>query len=751
MKTLRSFFKKVLGNDSGFSIVQGLAVAAALGGVSLVLMQQNKISNQQSRTAATSVAVIELQAQVQNYLLLETACRVSLSGPVLKNDGDYGPINSIKNATPEDVFVKNQTYLNNQVQIEDMIFARKNSTTGVLTVTFNKIGNANNRGTGAAQVKKEYEVNAQWDTDGHLVKCYSDIGNAIDTAVEGIMAGLCKDVSSSEANGLFFDAAAGFCQLTQLGTASMTDLCPADQAVNQVTYDPTTRQYSKVCGLVYKIPPSCDTDSLLRRRSDGTFDCVKPVCGPNQIFQGLNGSGASICIACGNGQVAMSVNGIWQCSPMACTAPNTYFLGLDIQGQPICNSLIESNTCPSGGKLIAAGGGRVKFDCCTPNCGDTSTKCAGTVYNSSNSCGTCTGTGPALCADPATMCVGSYPASNGCGSCEGTKPAQAGVWGTWSNTSEYRVKSGAICSCSTNQVAREVKQVRGCTQPQCGGAACSGDSEQWVDAGTQACTPTGCTPPGKCTGYGSDSTLFTQSSITEVQNGCRTQYRDVYMDINIAQFKIGNIYSITQGNSFTAEVVSGDTPTTVLQRIASKINAANMTYPTLCNGAGSTVVTNATVTGNRLKYHINWQHQPAFSGSRSCNIANETDCRAATGCNWDTTSANLCTGWNYTAKVGTCNGKYYQQGCTSNDPNSGNGMNCRYSYDTQSECNSAPYNLGCYWGSIEQTCYAGSQSECNAVSGCSWQSFPDVHRSCTAAYEYSCTGEGASACTWGPR
>ena len=753
MKTLRSFLNNVLGNDRGFSIVQGLAVAAALGGVSLALLQQNKISNQQSRTASTSIAVLELQGQIQNYLLMDTACKLSLQSAQLPTDLMEKPISSIKNELDVDVFVVGETYLNNQVQITDMTFVRSSSSKGVLKVTFNKKGNENNRGTGAAQVRKDYELNAQWTTPaGNLIKCYSDIGNAVDTAVDGVLAGLCKDLTATEANGLEWDAAAGFCQLTQLGsTPNITDLCPQDQAVTEITYDASTRKYSKKCEPVYKnLPTSCDNDSLIRRKSDGTFDCVKPVCSGNGIFQGLSSSGAAICVACGKGEVAVSLGGIFVCKPMACTDPNTYFLGLDTSGTPICNQLIESGTCSGAGKLVAAGGGKVKFECCNAACGDSSTKCSGTVYPSTNGCGSCSGTMAAACGDPSTQCQGSYPSSNGCGSCNGTKLPQNGVWSGWSGTSEFRAKSGATCSCATKLVAQERKYIRGCTQPQCGGAACVGDSEEWRDEGTQSCTPTGCTPAGRCKGSGYDSSMFVQSNLVEVQNGCRTQYRDVYMDIVPAHFKVGNIYYVGQGGQFTAEVLPGDTANAVLNRIASKINSANMTYPTLCNGAGSTVVTNATVSGNTLKYHINWQHQPGIGASRSCNIADEATCSSTPGCSWDTTSANFCVGMNYQAKVGTCNGTYYQQGCTHSDPNSGQGMNCKYNYDTQSECSGAS-SQGCYWGSIANSCYASTQAECTAVSGCSWKASPDEHRSCTAvSWESGCT-QYAPACSWVPR
>src|SRR5690606_18769717 len=111
----------------------------------------------------------------------------------------------------------------------------------------------------------------------------------------------------------------------------------------------------------------------------------------------------------------------------------------------------------------------------------------------------------------------------------------------------------------------------------------------------------------------------------------------------------------------------------------------------------------------------------------------------------------------YPVKQGTCNGTYYTDGCGWDGwGTAGSNEYCRYSYYDQASCNSAPYGEGCSWrwGSIPQTCYASTQTECNALGGCSWKSYPDDYRSCTAAsYESACTGAGAGAgyCTWGPR
>lgn len=776
MKNVSSFLKQILGNDRGFSIIQGLAVAAALGGVSLALMQQSKISNQQSRAASTNMAVLELQGQMHNYLLMESACTASLGGPV-QAVGNTREIMAISDGT-NIVFSKNETYIQKQVRIDDMKFTRDSDNEGTLAVIFNRVGNKDGRGVGGATVRKEYKLNAQFDSNNRLLKCYSDISNAVDDSVKTVIAGICNHDTATPANGLLYDAIYGACQLTEMASTPLVTPCPGDEAIVQITYDANTRQYSRICGATYKIPPTCADNSLLRRRSDGSFDCVNPTC-TNGLFQGLDGNGAPICISCGQGQSVVAVNGVWKCTSISCTQPNTYFTGLNPQGDPICNSLVEASACTSGGQLSVTSGGQVKFQCCTANCSDSGNICSGAVYNASNGCGVCSGTKAPECSDASSHCQGSYPSTNGCGNCNGTKLPQNGVWGDWTATSEFRPKEGAVCSCDTRTVAQERKYVRTCAQPQCGGVACSGETEQWLDTGAAvACNPSGCTPSGKCTGWGyaSNNNMFMSGSPDT--GSCET-YRYQYLDIQTATFKRGNIYSLTQGRTYSAEALAGDTPRSVLDRIAAKINSSPATSSGAC---GSKPNSATVVSANRLQYRVQYQHSTAPSSSYSCNISDENECKSTPGCTWDTTSANVCVGWNYTVKAGSCNGSYSQPACvwngTSMDPgygssgysgggyssgysggysggsSGGSNEQCQYGYDTQAECSSSEaQQKGCYWGTVSQQCYAGSQTECNARPGCSWQAYPDIHRSCTSnTYESGCKSpEAAAACSWIPR
>lgn len=146
----------------------------------------------------------------------------------------------------------------------------------------------------------------------------------------------------------------------------------------------------------------------------------------------------------GTSQISCSGGGCsWSSSvPAGCTtwAPPCI---TDLQGRsgdccnscPACTPTSCSASCPTG---CGYGGGTewgtdncgnacsiscgATGSCCSPNCDDSGNYCVGVGYT--GNCGQgCTGTQPASCTNPATVCSGTpISPSNGCGSCaSGTK------------------------------------------------------------------------------------------------------------------------------------------------------------------------------------------------------------------------------------------------------------------------------------------------------------------------------------------
>lgn len=255
---------------------------------------------------------------------------------------------------------------------------------------------------------------------------------------------------------------------------------------------------------------------------------------------------------------------------------------------------------------------------------------------------------------------------------------------------------------------------------------------------------------GACSGSfrGSSGDMFPLTNTSEVNpGGCKSASRTQTFTINTSDFKVGNIYSVTLGRSFVEIVRSGDTPQSVVQKIANKVNAE--TWPerqlVTCAIGNPAWPPRAVTSSNRISITLDWQHQFGSQGIGSCRDFNETACSSASGCSW--TTGNICTGGTYTVPSGSCYGSYTYsaQGCSDGgfSSGSGGGGGCQYQ-SSQSSCESA----GCLWGPINETrtCYGGTRSQCLANSGCRWHDHGDEPKNCEMTYESMCTS--ANNCSW---
>lgn len=746
---LKESKNKIFTKERGFSLVEVLAVLGLAGAGTLGIMQLQKSQLTGQKKVEAKYEATTIANSVGMILLSKNSCErtfVSENFSLAQNPRAFNRIiKAFPDGNSKEIYRSPQAL--GSINIERFEYQLNGPLVGapgknrygnfnvaiVYKNTSRLVSNQPLANQKEERIEVPYTIKLETDPNGQFLSCYSDI-NDIGEQVSG---------QACDSIGGTYDPVSSRCALSSQGTlpspGSGSNLSPDNYRlmsfesfrdeiypslfrsnfVYRMQGGDTVAGNIQMQGSPFRVTNvSADTDAVNKQYVDQLF--------PN----------------CPSGTVGVFTDVGMRCENLLCenTASGTpqYLVGFNPNGTKVCNPLVnENNFCSNGGTLRLSSTGSLEYQCCTPACNNSGNYCSNEVFVSQNNCGNCVG----------------------------TKPSKNATWGPWTNTGRARNMGSCSATCGGGTIATEIEQVRVCNNDnECGGSTCVGNSQQWILGASQACNTQPCEAPGKCVGWGGDTAnLFVVAKTDEVQNGCRTQYRDVYFDIVVSQFKIGNIYSIGQGMSFSEEVRSGDTPQTVLQRMANKINAQNMTYPTLCYGAGSTVVTTATVvSSNRLKYHINWQHQPGHSASRSCNNLDKTVCQSTPGCNWDTTSANVCTGWNYVVKQGTCSGTYYRQACAWNGMgmdmgyggSSGSEEECRYSYPDQSSCDAA-WSKGCYWGSVAETCYASTQSACSALGGgCSWKSYPDDYRSCTAnSWESGCTGVGGGAgvCTWGPR
>lgn len=819
--------KLKLNNKLGFSLVEVMVAMGVLGAGALTYMQIQKNNVSANKRSEARMDVNNLARDINTALVDAKACQNTFSGINFSGAaGSTGTIADIKDGTtsPGRVIFGTGSVIENSINVTRYEYEIKEPLTAGATGEMNGefyvsffYQNANkalaNSNTYEKKIEQVYKVTT--DVSGNLITCFSDTDNIVTNNVR----------QGCEAIGGSLDPGSMLCDLA-VKDMTVTYSIAVD-LLSATTFEGISFEQLETTIIPFL------NQTFLRFDGGNTMDGILVMQKPLVLNQNPLLDEDTVPkkylddrLTCPSGRVGVYVPSMQQvvCTNLVCnntkTSSQEYMVGIAADGGPVCQTLVtdDGETCTTG-KLKAQANGSVKYECCTASCSDAANYCSGTMYESSNECGLCTG----------------------------TKPLKNASWSAWSDTGDYRNVGG--CVGGLQQL--EKRQTRLCDDAQeCGGVTCSGNDERWVDAGTQTCTPpkacsSSCDcdhpedvcesgycinrsepgtcidgthakgdmfcrylciggywscpldgPPvcgavtGACQGTGTPNNsneLIFKAYEDEVRNGCRTQYRDVYIDINVANFKRGNIYRIGQGMSFTAEANPGDTPQTVLQRIANKINAANMTYPSLCSGAGSTVVTTATVvSSNRLKYHINWQHQPGIGGSRSCNGLDELTCGSTEGCNWKTNQTNYCTGWNYLMEQGTCSGNYSRPTClwsggggttfggggyggstgggyTEPCIMDGNGNcvypggggtdpGCEYKYGDQASCNSSAGQAdNCYWGSKQQACYGNTQASClGNGSGCSWKAGPGKHVSCTSnAYESNCTSAG-SACTWGP-
>src|SRR5690606_30246047 len=137
-----------------------------------------------------------------------------------------------------------------------------------------------------------YNLNINWNAANRVVDCYSGVNNSIDDAVEEVINQTCPPGMAP--NGLF-GVGAGCDAIPQIQPSTPAQnyvpvnanlTCANDEGFVGLDFNPTTQKYEKRCLRVYNFDTaSCAPDQLLRRRSNGQFDCVRPRCpSTNQIF-----------------------------------------------------------------------------------------------------------------------------------------------------------------------------------------------------------------------------------------------------------------------------------------------------------------------------------------------------------------------------------------------------------------------------------------------------------------------------------
>ena len=446
---MKKVIKKLFG-QKGFSLPEVMIAVGLMGGMSLLVSQVVKQTDQVKKSSQTNSSSFSALYEIQTIFQDKETCFMNLKDQVgLPAPGT--PLQTIINRKGILRYRVGETYDGGAITLTGLSLI-KSGNESFVEVAITKSGNKKENGLNAATMKKTIPINAEYDGDGELISCQSDIKNHVDEAVTNAKQKICAGQNMS------YDPTTKRCfTKAQVGTLPSYS-CTSGTSLVALQLD--NGEYKITCEDSLGMNGSCSPNQLLRRNTNKTFSCVDLTCPGTSVFQGLDENGAPICKTCASGESLTFTYNFAECRSLLCPDPGTYMAGIDSSGRALCNPLVDSSASScANGKLEVGSNGQLVYNCCTPNCSDAVNQCSGSSFNSANNCGQCSGTKLPVCSDSANHCTGtSYPATNGCGICNGTRPPSNSTWGPWSECT-----NGTRTRTCNNDLA-------------CGGASCMGDS-----------------------------------------------------------------------------------------------------------------------------------------------------------------------------------------------------------------------------------------------------------------------------------
>jgi hypothetical protein len=493
---------KWLKSDKGFSLVEVMVGAAMAGGLALVITQLSQNASKSKNHFESSMEITSHFASISAAMQNTANCSVNFEGQSTTASVTYPQLNRCLNIDPATqkcmtgaanrapLVTINQTNDNNTFRVTQIETVPQSGNVLNLSLTYERVkGKSRNNSVGADTIKKSVALQTI-QSGGVIDSCYSDMSNAIETAViqacQGPNARLEGTSGSSSDPIRCVHDTENLVNFTDI--TAKTSLCSTGQffngytlgADNKLTPECVNISAKTVCAdgqyllqvganLVCRTVPTCDPGQhLTRSATDGSLICGSMnTCGSGAYAVFNGGTGSITCVSCGPGQLLVNTDSGWQCrSPNCLNTKNSsqqYFVGFDSTGAPICNNLVEESSCTDAGRLKVTANGSVTYECCTPECSGAtapSNICVGQSAPANNGCGQCKGEKALTTGCDALMpyCANNPPTSE-CGvACSGGNPSTAAVLhpntGTWSS-----------CTASSTTQSRTLD----CTEATCGG------------------------------------------------------------------------------------------------------------------------------------------------------------------------------------------------------------------------------------------------------------------------------------------
>ena len=175
---------KLLKNETGMTMVNVLMGAAMMGGLALVMTQLGKNSSDIQKRATNSSEINEAYNRAQQYLLNSESCKETFTGKALPLNTEI-PLDHIitsHNSLNIPKFIVSKKIGKSSRVIMNSIIAKRTSGNHI-EIKFNF-----NRGTAVKTniISKTVEVTSNIDGSNNVLKCFSQLDNAVADACSSI-------------------------------------------------------------------------------------------------------------------------------------------------------------------------------------------------------------------------------------------------------------------------------------------------------------------------------------------------------------------------------------------------------------------------------------------------------------------------------------------------------------------------------------------------------------------------------------
>ena len=478
-KASKSLVFSFLMQRRGFSLAEIMVAAGLLGALSLGVMQMTKTMTVNQKRAKTAFEVNTISSAIHQMMLNSTACSGTLGVGAPVSVGRE--LDDIKNRTGAVAFDKTTEYANGTVKIISINLAdvSLDGTPGTvrygdsnIQVVFEKNDSISNH---TKRVIKRFPVRVEVDASDNLLKCYSAVENAVETA---------KEQTCASINGVF-DATTGSCNLSSFDPTAPT-------ADNSAVSTSQQRDFMN-----YVIGNELDPKYVFKAGDTmtGQLTVNANIVSNANILALEVRAGDRVCVGsrcrtfertpCPTGQVVRSIeeDGTVLCANVTCPDPTTFFVGINGSGDPICKAF-PTNTCGTNQYVS-----RVNNDgsvVCSPLPPGTNKDCSPGAIQRIDPAGnvTCTSTMPEDRHVHGTVCgragefIRGYD-NLGFPICADPTPPVNGGWSSWSSWSNCDVRCGGGIETRTRTCDNPA--------PANGGYNCTGP-----DTETRACNTRSC-------------------------------------------------------------------------------------------------------------------------------------------------------------------------------------------------------------------------------------------------------------------